>query len=208
MFLTSLTRPVPVVIAVVAATLAACGSTAPQPSSAGAASAAAIASSSTAVSSHASETPEPTDTPQPTETPLPTSTPTPTATPTPIYQPIEELEIGQCYISIDDSDDGAPLAAQLVDCTEPHSSEVFLVEQLEGGADAPFPGEDALEVQAGNRCDPAFEEYVGTPYRRSRLEYVYFFPTQGTWSTGDRLLQCVIEEKGEMFEESVKRSGE
>ena len=169
-------------------------------SSAGASSSAPAASASTATSPEASQTPEPAETREP--------TPSPEPTPEPVYQALQEVEVGDCYISIDDADDGATLAVQLVDCSEPHTSEAFLVEQLEGGAGAPFPGLKEIERQVYDLCDPAFETYVGIPYDRSRLEYIYFGPDEESWASRDRIAMCVIEEKGQIGEGSAKGSGQ
>ena len=163
-----------------------------------------------------SATPDATATATATLTPTPAATatatpePTPTAQPEPagepVYQSIEDVEIGQCFMAIRDVDDESVLAASIVDCAEPHDSELFALELLEGAPDAPYPGDQALDDPAIELCDAAFEAYVGVDYQDSVYEYSYFTPSEATWAIGDREVICVIEHADELNEGSVRGS--
>lgn len=139
--------------------------------------------------------PEPTDSPEPSDTPAPARSPE--------YESPEDLEIGDCYDPIEDPDDDALLAAIILPCTEPHIAEVFGLAEVAGAPTAPFPGYDDLEDEAEDRCDAAFEEYVGIDFDRSRYGYIYYTPTEATWEAGDRVVMCVIDDNGRAIEGSV-----
>ncbi len=147
-----------------------------------------------------------------TASPTPASTPEPTAEPTgtlapagsPEYESPEDLAVGDCYDPIADPDDDALLAAIILPCAEPHAAEVFGVDDVAGAPTAPFPGFDDLEEEAEDLCDAAFEDYVGIDFNRSRLDYIYYTPTEATWSGGDREVICVISDDGDPMTGSVK----
>lgn len=162
--------------------------------------------SAPAGSDAAPSTPAPTRTPA--ATPSATATPGPAGTPapqrSPEYESPEDLEVGVCYDPIVDPDDGSLLAAIILPCAEPHIAEVFGVAALAGAPTAPYPGIDDIEAEAEDLCDAAFEEYVGIDFDRSRLGYIYYTPTEGTWAAGDREVLCVIDDDGDAMTGSVK----
>ena len=211
-------RRVPVALALAALiALAGCGTSEGMASPSGTAPPASRAASTPASSAPsesappgATETPAATvtasPTPAATATPEPTPTTQPEPTGEPVYQSIEDVEIGQCFMAIRDVDDESVLAASIVDCAQPHDSELFALELLEGAPDAPYPGDRALDDLAIELCDAAFEAYVGVDYQDSVYEYSYFTPSEATWSIGDREVICVIEHADEPNEGSVRGS--
>ena len=169
---------------------AACGSSTPSiaadPSpSAGATTAASEAAATTAPSA----TTDPNATPEPTE-PLE-------------YQATEDLRVGDCYNPVEDVDDQTLLAAIVVPCDTVHRHEVFGLEDLPAASDAPFPGDDAVDSDAIDLCDAAFQSYVGIALDNSRYNYVYYVPTDSSWAGGDRVVMCAIEDRRDL-EESVE----
>lgn len=138
----------------------------------------------------ASLDPEPTTAPEPTEPPE--------------YQATEDLRVGDCYEPVEDADDQTLLAAIVVPCEEPHLNEVFGLGDLAGGADAPFPGLDAVDDDAIDLCDAAFDSYVGVALDNSRYSYVYYTPTEESWAGGDRVVMCSVEDGGRPIEGSVE----
>lgn len=70
----------------------------------------------------------------------------------------------------------------VVECTEPHTAEVFHTFEL---PDGDFPGDQALTQAMTEACGPVFEEYIGTAYGESEVEVYPVFPTEQTWDDAD-----------------------
>ena len=68
------------------------------------------------------------------------------------------------------------------ECTEAHDSEVIAAPIVEGDV---FPGSDALDREAEERCLAQFAQYVGTDYETSTLELTWLIPTQESWERND-----------------------
>ena len=116
--------------------------------------------------------------------------------------PFSGIRIGDC---LDDSDemgiwsDGyyvEALSLDVVDCAEPHNSEVFGITSLEGEA---FPGDDAVYTTASGQCAEFYEPYVGitleealTLEAASPLSIHYYGPGPESWDAGDRDALCVL----------------
>lgn len=96
------------------------------------------------------------------------------------------LQVGQC---LDDVSSGFITDDNLVDCSRPHTYEVFGDVPLPDGT---FPGEDRIDTTAQQSCDAAFTSYVGTPYDQSTLDYSYVGPSSDTWVAGDRQIACLL----------------
>ncbi|MGC5254665.1 hypothetical protein, partial [Escherichia coli] len=62
----------------------------------------------------------------------------------------------------------------VLDCAQPHTYEVFSSFLVDDGT---FPGDDALQTQATDRCGAVFGDFVGIPYADSALDYSYVSPT-------------------------------
>ena len=98
-----------------------------------------------------------------------------------------DLAVGDCFDRA--SEDGEISDVPIVDCAEPHDSEVFHSFEV---ADGEYPGDEALLAQAEEQCLPAFEEYVGIDYASSRLDVFPITPTEGSWGDGDREVVCAL----------------
>ena len=78
----------------------------------------------------------------------------------------------------------------LVDCAEPHDSEVFA--RTDSTA-ATFPGTNALGDELDAFCQgEAFSQFVGIAYDASEYATSGYYPTEGSWENGDRELLCTI----------------
>lgn len=146
---------------------------------------------------------EPVDDPAPitTETPSaseeapsdePTREPSPStvATPPPGTETVtfDELEVGHCIPYVEWGDEVFELP--IVPCDQPHTDEVYYIFDAEDGD---FPGDDALQSLATERCDAAFADYVGIPYKDSVLANYWFVPTEMSWNRlKDRTIQCIV----------------
>lgn len=99
-----------------------------------------------------------------------------------------QLGVGDCLDDRDVADEVTTVP--VVPCSGPHDSEVFARTEA---ADGPFPGMEALETQLAEFCQGAvFEEFVGIPYAESRYVTGGYFPTAGSWASGDRELLCTV----------------
>ncbi len=113
-----------------------------------------------------------------------------------------ELEVGMC---LDDANLPETFTSiPLIDCAEPHDSEVYEIETL---ADGPYPGDDEIFRLAEEICFDAFEPYVGISYDRSLYYFAYYWPEKNNWGAGDRDIVCVLFDENGQTEGSVRGSG-
>lgn len=100
-----------------------------------------------------------------------------------------QLAVGEC---LDDSSITAEEAAEgvmpVVDCAEPHESEVYFVEDQ---TDDEFP--DDLQARAEDLCYDNYEAFTGAPFEESEYGISYYTPNWDTWDAGDRQIACLVE---------------
>ena len=114
------------------------------------------------------------------------------------------LVAGDC---IDVPSDASIASIPKRSCTGPHAAEVFFV------FDAPGAGAYPSDPEWGQLiypvCDPAFEDYTGTPVEnRTDIDYQYFVPTQDRWAAGERGVTCFIRSiDGSPLNRSYRASG-
>lgn len=105
---------------------------------------------------------------------------------------VQDLAVGDCF------DDWAGLeldvvqeveSVPIVECSEPHDNEMYLVETL---PDGPFPGDTGMEQMAVETCFEAFDGFVGIPYAESRLDFGFLISTQDMWDAGNRRISCFV----------------
>jgi hypothetical protein len=95
-----------------------------------------------------------------------------------------DLRVGDCF----NEPEGQEVSdVTAVPCAEPHDQEVFAVEIMTGGT---FPTTQEQQQFVADRCLPAFESYVGTPYQESDLDIFTLTPTAASWEQGDRAVTC------------------
>ncbi|MDA8369268.1 MAG: septum formation family protein [Nocardiopsaceae bacterium] len=97
------------------------------------------------------------------------------------------LEVGDCLN--DESIVGEVEEIPTISCSEPHDSEVYATGTATGDE---FPGNASLDAEAEGICGGEFEAFVGIPYEESFLGYSWYVPTQQSWDSGDRKIDCVI----------------
>lgn len=98
------------------------------------------------------------------------------------------IAIGDCLNDASVSDEVT--SVPLVECSEPHDSEVFA---RTDSTSASFPGDTALSDELTAFCTgEVFTDFVGIPYLESVYETSGYFPTEGSWGDGDRELLCTI----------------
>ncbi|KUI32379.1 septum formation family protein [Mycobacterium sp. IS-1496] len=96
-----------------------------------------------------------------------------------------QVKLGDCLSEIPDGSQVRTL--ETVDCAEPHVGEVFAVLQM---PDGDFPGQDAM-VEYANRCAPELASYSPAAVTDDTVRLFVLFPTDETWSDGDRAVTCV-----------------
>lgn len=102
------------------------------------------------------------------------------------------IVVGDCLD--DDHVEGDVVTVPIVDCAEPHDSEVFARSEAQGDA---FPGSAALEAQLTEFCQgEVFTAFVGIAYADSRYYTGGYYPTAASWASGDRELLCTIRDDG------------
>ena len=109
----------------------------------------------------------------------------------------DDLEVGDCFDDPKDAEANEgdisfeASEVETVPCNQPHDNEVFLLVNAEGEADAPFPGNEALEAQAQEQCLAEFPRYVGLGLEESIYNYGHLLPSEETWANGDREIVCI-----------------
>jgi hypothetical protein len=99
------------------------------------------------------------------------------------------LEVGDCF-NQPPSGDISEVAG--VPCTDAHDNEVFATFDMEGGDDAAYPGDAAVQTASEDCIGELFTTYVGLTYQESRFEVFPITPTQDTWESdlNDREIIC------------------
>jgi hypothetical protein len=99
------------------------------------------------------------------------------------------LEVGDCF---DQPPDGNISEVAAVPCTDPHDNEVFATFDMEGGDDAAYPGDAAVQTASEECIGATFTDYVGIEYAQSRFGVFPITPTQDTWESdlNDREIIC------------------
>jgi len=115
--------------------------------------------------------------------------------------PLENVAVGQCFDGIKASDfsgsgpqvsSGMLFGVTVVDCAEPHESELGGRVTWPATRGDAYPGDAAMELFAFNSCTDAFLEYVGLDFQQSLLNMTYIYPQQRSWNEGTRTSECLI----------------
>ncbi len=103
-----------------------------------------------------------------------------------------DTRVGDCLnldISLAAASEVTELAA--IPCDEAHRHEVFHLAEIEGFE--VYPGPSELSSASDGLCLGAFEDYVGTPYLDSPLQFTYLFPSLNSWQElEDRTVVCIL----------------
>ena len=101
-------------------------------------------------------------------------------------QDIFTIKVGDC---LNDSSAGDSVTTvPTVDCSEPHDSEAYKSIILD---DESFPGLETIKEYADTGCSEAFETFIGVSYDDSLINLNYYYPTEETWTTGNREILCL-----------------
>ncbi|MFD0994568.1 hypothetical protein HNR16_000163 [Pseudoclavibacter chungangensis] len=94
------------------------------------------------------------------------------------------LKVGDC---LNEASGSMISDVEFVPCGEPHDWEVYAETEVEGSE---LPAD--IDTQAENYCVPQFESFVGLDYNSSALEVTWFVPSEQSWSSGDKLITCIV----------------
>lgn len=75
-----------------------------------------------------------------------------------------------------------------VDCAEEHDAQVIGVVEL---PDGDYEDYETLQNMMLDQCEPAFESFVGVPVDDSMLLMDGLFPSEESWTKGDREAICL-----------------
>lgn len=100
---------------------------------------------------------------------------------------IFDISVGDC--EIDSIDEGERFETTTIDCAEPHNTEIYASVNV---PDGDFPGDAAIDEQATTDCYTEFESFIGANYDDSDYDFSWYFPTEGSWSEGDREILCLV----------------
>ncbi len=128
------------------------------------------------------------DTTETTAEPDDETTTTTAADPDGETQDVFALGVGDCATD-DSSLEGEVQEVTIIDCNQPHATEVFHSYML---TDASLPDEAGIQAVVEEQCLPAFETFVGIDYYSSIYEVTFLSPTADSWDAGDRELLCLI----------------
>lgn len=97
------------------------------------------------------------------------------------------IKVGDCLN--DEAAGGEISTVPVVDCAEPHDSEIYASIIMDDGD---YPGEsDTIDI-ADEACYQEFDDFVGTSYEESLYSYATLYPTSQSWASGDREILCRI----------------
>ena len=102
------------------------------------------------------------------------------------YRPaaVFSLRAGDCLNS---SQNG--LSVTILSCATPHQAEVFATFSLSGSS---WPGEAAVQQQAGSGCATRIAGYLNPQLLNAGLTQQYVYPDQEAWQAGVRTVVCEV----------------
>lgn len=112
------------------------------------------------------------------------------------------LQVGDCLNDATASETVETIPT--VPCSEPHDSEIYASIIMSGDT---YPGQDAVIAEANEACLDAFAGFVGIAYADSQYFYSYYFPTEGSWSNGDREILCTLYDETGQITGSLENIG-
>jgi hypothetical protein len=106
------------------------------------------------------------------------------------------LRPGQC---IDSGGNG--LTFTVLSCAAPHDAEVFATFSLPA---APWPGDSAVQQDAGNGCASRLASYLNPQLATAALTQEYVYPNQAAWQADERTVVCEVRAESGQLTGSVR----
>ena len=94
------------------------------------------------------------------------------------------LRPGDCLNSSPNGD-----GVTLLSCSVPHDAEVFATYSLAGSS---WPGDAAVQSQAGNGCQTRLAGYLNPQLANAGLAQEYYYPDHAAWRAGVRTVVCEV----------------
>ncbi|NNC74877.1 MAG: hypothetical protein HKN93_05125 [Acidimicrobiia bacterium] len=97
---------------------------------------------------------------------------------------VDNLTVGDCFNepSANEFD-----AVDVIDCDDEHDYEVLATVALPGGD---YPGDFEVTIEAFERCEALFEQYVGVSFDASEVYIAPFVPAEASWEDGQQEALC------------------
>jgi hypothetical protein len=94
--------------------------------------------------------------------------------------------------------------ATVLSCSVPHDAEVFATFSL---AASSWPGDAAVQNQAGNGCQSRIAGYLNPQLAGAGLAQEYYYPDQAAWQAGVRTVVCEVSASTGQLTGSVRAPG-
>ena len=111
---------------------------------------------------------------------------------------VSQLRRGDCFLpagGLTAFELGVSDLTTVTPCTGPHDGLFFGRAELDSNPDAPFPGEDVVDVDGLELCNNEFTDYFGLPH--DGFNFRYWTPVELQWTSQDRTVHCaIIDERG------------
>jgi hypothetical protein len=111
-----------------------------------------------------------------------------------------DLRVGDCFDLKDPSAEIEHVKA--VPCKTEHDYELFYVGAMAKGS---HPTAHAFATYLMQNCNPAFGAYIGKAYKDSDLDYIWLVPTEDAWRSGDRTVQCAVNDPNNFLQKGSLR---
>ena len=101
---------------------------------------------------------------------------------------VYRINVGDCLI--DATNDDSVSEMDKIDCSKPHQYEAYFVFDLPAGV---YPGKEAVENVADQRCQAEFEGFVGKSFEESEFTFSHLTPSSDSWvQQKDREVICFL----------------
>jgi hypothetical protein len=168
-----------------------------------------VSSPASSVRPTASKSPAVSGSPAASKSPAVSGSPTPSGSPMPSASQLayDQVQPGDCVqVPNITTISNYPDVFTVVPCSRSHTGEVFFSGDTWPQSLA-YPGDSNVNNTAIARCDRAFTAYDGISSDQSAYTYLYYYPDNGSWAIGDRLVQCVAyKPSGAALHSSIKGS--
>ncbi|MEJ1230986.1 MAG: septum formation family protein [Galbitalea sp.] len=119
-----------------------------------------------------------------------------------------QLQVGDCIDDTLSAAVGTMAVPSIVSCQTPHKAEIVFVGMTDRAPDTQgYPGDAWLSSHVQELCELPFQSYVGTPVATSSLGREVFFPSEETWTDGDRSVVCAVYDPAQQTIGSLAGSG-
>ena len=116
-----------------------------------------------------------------------------------------DLKVGIC-ISDALSTLGDVTTFDEAECDEPHDGEVYTLIELPGATGAKYPGTKAVTAPGQRGCRARLRrQATARAFRDKQLGYKFVYPTQMSWTGGDREITCLATFKKPRSEKLAQR---